>query len=154
MVENNEVPFPQADDFEKVIALLNVEDEGKFQDKKALGILLGEITDRQVQYYLSACQYLGLITADKHFTDLGDRIRSLGETQKMVELAILIVSKDIFGTVYFSEKSLGQKYTREEIIEIMHDHDLGFEKDEMFKRRAQTVLKWVQWINDNFDQNN
>ena len=152
MVERTEFPFPQADDFDKVVTILNVEDENKLNDKKSLGVLLGDVTERQVQYYISACQYLGLVSADKKYTDLGDKIRSLGEDQQFVQLARLVISKDIFGTVYFSEKSLGCKYSREDIIEIMHDHNLGFESDEMFKRRAQTVLKWVEWINDKFDQ--
>ena len=152
MEERSEFPFPQADDFDKVVAILNVDDERKLLDKKVIGFLLGEISERQVQYYISACQYLGLVSAEKTFTDLGDEVRSLGENQQFVELARLVVSKDIFGTVYFSEKGLGCKYTREDIIEIMHDHNLGFESDEMYKRRAQTVLKWIEWINDKFDR--
>ena len=116
-------------------------------------MILGGVTERQVQYYLSACQYLGLVSADKAFTDLGDRIRSLGENQQFVELARIIVSNEIFGTIYFSEKSLGSKYSKEDIVEIMHDHALGFESDNMYERRAQTVLKWIEWINSKFDAN-
>jgi hypothetical protein len=152
MGENNEFPFPQADNFDKIVSIVNIQDIDKLKDKRALGAALGDITERQVQYYISACQYLGLIDADKNFTDKGDYIRSLGESKQFVEFAKLIVSQDVFGDVYFSEKNLGCKFTREEVIEIMHDRKLGFESEEMYKRRAQTVVKWVEWVNQKFDQ--
>ena len=147
MAENNPIPFPQADDLRKVIVLLNVNDDDKFQDKKALSTLLGDISDRQVQYYISACQYLGLISADKRFTDLGD----MEEAQKNAELAVIIISKEIFGMVYFLQKSLGEKYQRDDVIALMREQNLGLNNDEVINRRAQTVMKWVEWINDNFD---
>lgn len=150
MEAKNEFPFPQADDFEKVIQLLNLKDEEKLRDKDFICELLGDITDRQAQYYLSACQYLGFVSFDKKYTDYGERIRSLGESQQYIECAIAIVSKEVFGTAYFTGKMLGEPCSREDIIEIMHDHNVGFEKDEMYKRRAQTVVKWIEWINQRF----
>ena len=148
MEHKNEFPFPQADDFVKIIQLINLQDEEKLKDKDFLCEYLGDITDRQVQYYLSACQYLGFVSADKKYTDYGERVRSLGESQQFIEFAIAIVSKDVFGTAYFSGKMLGEPCSREDIVEYMHDHDVGFEKEEMYKRRAQTVVKWVEWVNE------
>lgn len=151
MGERTEFPFPQANDFDKVIAILNVKDEEKLNDKTAIGFLLGDISERQVQYYVSACQYLGLVTSDKKFTDLGDTIRSLGESEQIIRLAMIVVSKDVFGKTYFAEKLFGYKYKVDDIVEIMRDYNLGFESDIIYKRRAQTVLSWVEWLNEKFD---
>lgn len=148
MDEKRNFPFPQADDFDKVVAIVNIDDEAKLSDKNAIARLLGDITERQVQYYLSACQYLGLITADKKFSDLGDSIRAKGESQQFVDLARLIVSDEIFGTVYFSQLMLGCTYSREEIIEVMHDHKMSFDSEDIYKRRAHTVERWVAWIDE------
>lgn len=53
-MERNDIPFPQADDFEKVISLINIPDESKLSDKKYISFVLENVTDRQVMYYLSA----------------------------------------------------------------------------------------------------
>lgn len=150
MENSNEFPFPQADDFEKIVQLLNLKDEEKLRDKEFLCELLGDISGRQAQYYISACQYLGFVSSEKKYTDYGEKIRSLGESQQYIEFAIAIVSKPVFGTAYFTGKMLGEPCSREDIIEIMHDHNVGFEKPEMYKRRAQTVVKWIEWINQKF----
>ena len=146
----NEFPFPQADDIDKILKVISVSDEKNLTNKAAMAIWLGDITDRQVQYYISACQYLGFITKDKTFTELGNGIRSLTESQQCIELARVIVSHEVFGTVYFQEKLLGAKFSREEIVELMkHYIELG--TPEMFWRRSQTVIKWVEWINNTFN---
>ena len=152
MEKNNEYPFPQADNFDRIVSIVNIQDIETLKDKHALSVILGEITERQVQYYISACQFLGILDSDKNFTEKGDYIRSLGESEQFVEFAKLIVSKDIFGDVYFSQTMLGSYFSREDVIEIMHSRNLGFESDEMYKRRAQTVVKWVEWVTQRFDQ--
>lgn len=151
MESKSNFPFPQADDFNKVISIINIDEESKLPDKPYISRMLGDVSDRQVQYYLSACQYLGIITVDKKFTELGNRIRSFGRTQQFVQLARIIASDEIFGTVYFSEKIFGYKLSREDVIDVMRSCDLGIENEESFKRRAQTVIKWIEWINDNFN---
>lgn len=149
-MDANKFPFPQADDFNKIVRIVNIEDEFKLEEKGVLKIILGDISDRQVQYYISACQYLGLIDKNKHFTDLAKKIRILGESDRLVEFAKIIVSCDIFGTVYFQEKLLETKLSHEEVIELMHKY-VHFESSEMFKRRSQTIIKWIEWINKNFN---
>lgn len=149
MENKNEFPFPQADDFEKIVQLMNLKDEERLKDKEFLCDLLGGITERQVQYYLSACQYLGFVTSDKKYTERGEAIRALGESQQYIEYAIAIVSKEVFGTVYFTGKMLGSPCSREDVIDYMRDHKVGIDTEEMYKRRAQTVVKWVEWINNN-----
>ena len=149
MEKENNFPFPQADDFEKVVTLLNIKEESSLKDKTSVSMLLDDIDNRQVQYYLSALMYLDLVQSNKVFTLKGQYIRSLGFSRQIVELARIIVSKDVFGTVYFTEKSLKVKMDRNDVIEIMKEF-IQFSSDAMYIRRSQTVIKWIEWVNKNF----
>jgi len=149
MEKENNFPFPQADDFEKVVSLLNIKEESSLKNKTSVSMLLGDIDSRQVQYYLSALMYLDIVQANKSFTSKGQYIRSLGFSRQIVELARIIVSKDVFGTVYFTEKSLKVKMDRNDVIEVMKEF-VHFSSDAMYKRRSQTVIKWIEWVNKNF----
>ena len=150
MEKENNFPFPQADDFEKVVTLLNIKEESSLKNKTSVSMLLGDIDNRQVQYYLSALMYLDLVESNKSFTSKGQHIRSLGFSKQIVELARIIVSKDVFGTVYFTEKSLKVKMDRNDVIEVMKEF-VYFSSDTMYIRRSQTVIKWIEWVNRNFE---
>lgn len=149
MEKENSFPFPQADDFEKVIAILNIKDESSLKNKSSVSLLIGDVESRQVQYYLSALMYLDLLQSDKCLTAKGKHIRSLGFSRQIVELARVIVSKDVFGTVYFTEKLLDVKMNRNDVIEVMKGY-VEFTSDAMYIRRSQTVIKWIEWVNQNF----
>ncbi|MBP5427169.1 MAG: hypothetical protein J6Y29_04695, partial [Clostridiales bacterium] len=131
------------------ISLLNVEDDKILQDKKRISVLFNGIADRQVQYYLSACMYLGIINSEKEFTSNGKILRHLSRTEQEIELAKLILSHEIFAHIYFLEKRLGAKLDRNDVIEILKTQ-VKFDSEEMYKRRSQTVIKWIEWINNNF----
>lgn len=152
MDEIKNVPFPQADDFEKVISLLNIPDESKLDDKKYLSFVLENISERQVTYYLSACMYLNLVTKDKTFSPLGKSIRELSQTRQRIELIRLLISDKVFGTVFITEKVYGVKLEKEEIIEIIKSEFPSY-SDELYDRRYQTVKKWLNWIDSNFYKN-
>lgn len=141
---NKEKPFPQANDFEKVKKVLNA-DEIKLKDYGAMSILLGDITERQVDYYISACEYLGLID-NKTFTESAVRIRNLIGIYQDVELSKIIVSDEVFGTVYFMQKMVGSELELEEVVDIMKDN-VSLSSEAMYLRRASTVLSWIKWIN-------
>lgn len=142
------VPFPQANDFGKIIAIVNVDDDTKLKDYSGMGVYLGDISSRQVDYYISACVYLNIINKDKEFTEIGQRLRNLYGIEQKAELARVIVSDEIFGSVYFRQKMLGVKLEREDIIEIMKQY-VVFDSEPMYARRASTVISWIKWILNN-----
>lgn len=148
---NKSIPFPQANDFEKVVRILNVEQEDKLNDKHYMSIQLDMITDRQVQYYVSACAYLGLINGKKEFTEIAHELRTMNSSEQLVELARLIVSDKIFGTVYFTQKMYHVKLSIDDIVEIMKENKVLFDSEAMYTRRAQTVSSWIAWIDNEFD---
>ena len=69
-------------------------------------------------------------------------------TEKIVEMARRIISDPIFGYVFFMQRMIGVPLEREDIIELMKQNTVLTE--ELYKRRAQTVVKWVDWIDANF----
>ena len=69
-------------------------------------------------------------------------------SEKIVEIARRIISDSIFGYVFFMQRLLGIKLERESIIDLMKKHTVLTEQ--LYIRRAQTVVKWVEWIDSNF----
>ena len=141
------MPFPQADNFSKIAEIINIKEETLLTDKLYMRKILGDISDRQVSYYLSACEYLELITEDKNFTELALEIRRKNIVEQNIEYCKLIVSKPIFGEVYFTEKVLNTKLSRNDIIDIMKEKGIDFGSEEVYKRRSTTVKCWIEWIN-------
>ena len=146
-MNDKKIPFPQADDFEKIIEILNVEDEEKLNNKMYLSKLLGNIHERQVAYYMSAAMYIGVVDTDKKFTEYAKSLRKMSGPVQIAELALRVVSNPIFGRVFFLEKILDTELDLDDIIEIMKENNIYFESEAMYKRRAQTVLGWIKWIN-------
>lgn len=140
-----EAPFPQANNFEKVLMVINIDDPEKLKDYHYMTIYLDDISDRQVDYYISACIYLGLISRNKEFTDLGNKIRNKIGIEQEAEISRVIVSNEVFGDIYFQQKFLGTELERDDIIDIMKEK-LEFNSKAMFERRASTIISWLRWI--------
>lgn len=142
------IPFPQADDFSKILKIININNPLDIKNNGIMKIILGGISDRQVQYYVTAVIFLGILDPHKNLTNLGSEIRALNEYNQKILICRLIVSNPIFGEVYFSEKILGCTLNREDIVCIMKKY-LTYTSEEVYIRRAQTVIKWIEWINSN-----
>lgn len=85
-MEDGKATFPQANHFEKIIRIMSVDSPSEIKDKEHMCEILGHISGRQVQYYLSACEYLGLTTANREFTKDGEEIRRLPYAKKLFNL--------------------------------------------------------------------
>ncbi len=147
-----DVPFPQANDFEKIVRIMEVGNEENLSDISFMSAYLDGITDRQVSYYLSAAMYLGLVDKAKHYTELGCSIRNQNSYSRIVEYIRLLFTDPIIGKTYISQKVLGVTYGVEDIEDVIKDYypDYG---EPIYKRRAQTVLSWIKWIDKYFGQN-
>lgn len=142
------IPFPQADDFSKILKIININNPLDIKNNSTMRIILGGISDRQIQYYVTAVIFLGILDSHKNFTNLGSEIRTLNAYNQKILICRLIVSNPVFGEVYFSEKILGCTLNREDIVCIMKKY-LTYTSEEVYIRRAQTVMKWIEWINLN-----
>jgi len=147
---NNNFPFPQADDMNKIVILLNLDDENLLSDSAFLGRFLGDISERQVSYYTSAMKYLGLITVERKYTPHAIYMRELSTFNQNIELAKLLLRDPVLAKVYLMEKAIETKLDRDDVVEVMREYvELGSEN--MYQRRSQTVMSWISWLNINFN---
>lgn len=146
--KNKKIPFPQANDFKKIYDLICLEDESKLSDKKYLKDYLNLGTERQISYYLSACEFLGVITHKRKYTDLGKSIRKTNVDLRILTICKTIISLPVFGEVFFMNYLYNEKFSQEEIAQLISVL-YGINNYEVCKRRASTVNKWIEWIEDN-----
>jgi len=141
--KTKKIPFPQANDLEKVIVIVRT-DESMLKDNGYLMNLLG-ITQRQINYYLSACSFLGILDSKRHFTDYGRSLSNKGNDGLIIALSEKIISKPVFCEVFFNKLFNGEYLSIEEISQMI---TINYELDnvEVADRRASTVKKWVSWI--------
>ena len=144
----SKVPFPQANDVNKLIAIIRVEQDQLFDNQYLIELL--KVTQRQVNYYLSACSFLGILDRKRHFAELGLSLKSKGQEGLIVALSQIIVSKPVFGEVFFNKLFNGCFLTNEEISELI-TFNYGVDSIEVADRRASTVKKWIDWIFDHIE---
>lgn len=159
--EPNNVPFPQADSFERIINLCEViyNREEEVYTKEVLHYNLSftkkpDFTTRQVDYYTNAAIYLGLIKKYEDegqtafsLTDIGLKIlstKSINERQLL--LIETIISHQAFARVLRLYMEKGSCPSIEDVIVIMKDSKLGLGTEGVFFRRGKTVKSWIEWI--------
>lgn len=145
------IPFPQADNFDRIVKILDVNDEKNLSDFEFMCAFLDGITDRQVSYYLSAAMYLGILDREKHYTAIGIEIKKMDHYSRISELIRLLISDKIIGKIYVSQKVLGLTYNKDDIAEIIKQ---GYPEysEPIYKRRAQTVQSWLDWIDSQMNK--
>lgn len=144
-----DIPFPQADSMFRVfdalelIYLKNGINNGVIGEEMSL-------TGRQGHYYGQACQYLGLVAKGNGYqiTQIGKEILIRNQGTKNQLMIKQMAKHKIFN--YFMKEYLEQSRppTISEIIEFMkNDPELSkrMPGDTTKKRRAQTVLSWINW---------
>ncbi len=149
--EEPEVPFPQADKFDRIVDLLHLlNSKRKLED-----IFISEnynFVSRQAHYYKNAAEYLGLChqkDGQLELTKTAKTIMDFPYKKKYFALAECILSHRVFNEalkLYF--KKLGP-VSNAEVVSIMKVHPIFKVKSEAtYKRRAQTVISWIEWILD------
>ncbi|MDR1525259.1 MAG: transcriptional regulator [Tannerella sp.] len=148
-----EIPFPQADSFERVINLCELLMQKGFMSKE-------EITQnydfdyRQANYYSSAGKYLGLIDSKQKegqaicfLTEKGKRIFTLPFYDRQIEFIKIILSHTAFKETLKNYFRNGEMPGKNEIAEIMKRSNLyRINSDSTYFRRASTITGWINWI--------
>lgn len=152
VAESNDIPFPQADKFERVVDLLSLLVEKE--------LTKDEITEnyqfnvRQTNYYTDAGRYLGLISKYKnpiskeityYLTDEGKLIFQKRHKSKYFELINKILEHQVFYTVFELTASKGEIPGENEVCQVMLKHGLKINSTTI-SRRSTTVRKWLKWI--------
>ena len=88
--KNKIIPFPQANDFDKIIKIIDIEKEEDLKNKDYMLEYLDLGTERQISYYISACEFLGVIYKHK-FTEFGIEIRNAClETLSLIHIFLML----------------------------------------------------------------
>lgn len=154
-IKEPEIPFPQADSFERVINLCELLKQKEFITKE-------EITQnydfdaRQTDYYSNAGKYLGLIEVGKdplsgqvgcYLTEKGKQVFNVNLIDRQKEFVKLIVSHSAFKQtlkLYFENSEMPSKETIVEIMKQSKLHNIGSETT--YFRRASTITGWINWV--------
>ena len=154
MVQEPEVPFPQADSFKRVLNLCELLGEGdKTRDEIATEYAFDP---RQSSYYTDAGRYLGLIDKRREgfvvyyfLSDEGKRLLRLKYKDRQLKLAELILSHRAFYETFRKTLEYSELPHREEIVAIMRESSLyNVNEESTYKRRASTIIGWINWILD------
>jgi hypothetical protein len=151
-----DVPFPQADKFERVVDLLGLLYERDLTREEITANY--EFDVRQTSYYTDAGKYLGLI--DKYndkatreityfLTDTGKNILKQKYDRKYLALIERILEHEIFNYVFEVSLDEGIVPKISQIKEMMYEKKMGDKYgDAVINRRAQTIRSWINWIFD------
>lgn len=137
------VPFPQANDFSKILRIIKIENEIFLRDNSYLAKKL-DVSQRQINYYLAACSFLEIIS-NREFTNYGIELRNKGYDQLITCVSTKIISLPVFGDVFFTRFYYNTILSNEEIAELLIIN-YGIDNYNVAKRRASTVRNWINWI--------
>ncbi len=160
-IREPEIPFPQADSFDRVINLCELLSQKGFITKE-------EITQnydfdaRQTDYYSNAGRYLGLVEIGKD-SENGQIGCSLSRNGKLVfnlnlidrqkEFVKLIVSHSAFKQTLTLYLDNGEMPDKEDVVEVMKKSKLyNVGSDKTYFRRASTITGWTNWIMNQIEE--
>jgi hypothetical protein len=151
-LEPRDVPYPQADDLDKVVDTVKLIGSG-VNDKAQISDFF-DFTERQSDYYANAGCYLDLVQREGHhfaLTQLGKEFVQLETLAKRTEMLITqLLTRPTFRTALnlLVENNLAlERIDKKDIEKIIqsHTHLARVTQD----RRASTVRSWLKWILDN-----
>ncbi len=149
------IPFPQANDFEKVVDLLGFLNDSELEQEEIT--LNFSFDQRQAHYYTRAAKYLNLVEKKNNkyqLTKLGNKIINSDFKDKYLSIISKILEHEVFNITlkkYFNDNN---NISKNDVIKIMKKSQIynsktkNFEKlsESTIERRSQTVLKWIEWI--------
>ncbi|WP_374707784.1 hypothetical protein [Flavobacterium sp. J372] len=159
IVQEPDIPFPQANSFERVINLCEIlYQKGELTRDDLLSnydfTKKEKLDKRQINYYTDAARYLGLVDKklqDKQVTYFlskeGLALFNLNIIDRQLKFVELILSHAIFKRTLQLYLDNSQAPLRKEIVPIMIELQLyNIGEHSTFFRRASTILAWTNWI--------
>lgn len=148
-----DLPFPQADDFKRVINLCELLSHQEYLTRDAVTENYA-FDVRQTNYYTDAARYLGLLErteADReiryNLTIDGQNILKRRYRERQLEFAKCILSHPVFLKTMQRSLEIGGLPAKSEIVELMNESSLyKIDSDTTYHRRASTVRGWINWI--------
>ncbi len=147
-----QIPFPQADSFERVINICELLNDQNLSRN--------DVTERyafdarQTNYYTDAARYLGLIEKDKEngvplykLTEKGHTILKMGYKQRQLAFCGCVLSHGAFADTLISYFETGVMPHKNDIVQIMKRSNLyNVNSNSTYERRSSTIKGWINWI--------
>jgi len=151
-MKETDIPFIQADSFERVISLMeNLYNSPKTEKEIAEEVM--QFEPRQANYYYNAGRYLGLFTKIKeqgqssklvHLTPLGKKIHKMKYKERNLMLVELILQHEIFTICFDYIINNGDLPSKNFIKSKMKS--LNVCSNKLLSRRSSSVVGWLKWI--------
>lgn len=149
--EPSHIPSPQANNFKRIINLCEE------LNKKSLtqeGIYINyDFVPRQADYYVNAGRYLGLIDKNQvgrqaiySISKLGKMILEKDYKERQLSFVKLILSHRAFNKTFRLYLENGKMPSIIKIMSIMKQSNMRITSKETFKRRAESLESWINWI--------
>lgn len=150
--ENKAIPFPQADDFSRIVNLCELIFENGPKSKEEISEGYGFVA-RQADYYSNAAIYLGLLEKDESkaktfkLSKEGESIFRQNLYQRQIDIIKLIISHKPFSDCLSEYLRTGNMPDKDKVVSYMQaTENINVESPNTFLRRAQSVTAWVNWI--------
>ena len=149
-----EIPFIQANSFERVISLLEILQNNNETTESIAEIMQFDL--RQSDYYFNAGKYLGLFEKidkidelDKaiveiKLTTLGKKVVNMKYKERQLKLVELILEHKIFNEFFFEIYTTGKFPDKEYVKDKMRKYNVCNEGQ--IDRRSSSVIAWLKWI--------
>lgn len=151
-VSEPEIPFPQADSFERIINLCELLQKQELNRNDVTEKYAFDV--RQTNYYVDAARYLGLVDKKSvsrvpvyKLTTLGLKILMLPYKKRQFEFCKCVLSHSVFKKILNMYLQSGKMPTSSEIVNVMKSSGLyDINGESTFIRRASTIKSWINWI--------
>ena len=154
--DDDEIPFPQADSFLRIIDLLGRLYNVNESISKDEITLIYAFNERQTNYYVTAAIYLRLVTREQKIrqevtyslSKHGYFVMSQHPQKRNIELIKCILQHQIFHDCLREWLKKEESLSKKEIMNIMSrgSKKIASGSDETRRRRASTVRGWIEWI--------
>ncbi len=144
-----DIPFIQANSFERVISLLENMYDNPMTSQQIADLMDFEL--RQSDYYYNAGKYLGLFeknSEDKQvqvsITELGRKVFKLNYKDRQLKFVELMLEHEIFADAFDMVIKTGEIPDKKYIANKMRE--LNVCNEGQILRRASSVQGWLKWI--------
>lgn len=144
--EDQNIPFPQADSFYRVLDFINNLNDSKMKINEIAELY--EFDERQGSYYSAAARYLGFVDnvhGEYRLTDVGKQLMKMDHKTKNLNIVKSIISHRPFYLALEQYLSQGNVSNRD-IAQLILKESPKVKSFETAKRRAQSVSSWIRWI--------
>lgn len=150
--EPTDVPFPQANSFNKVIGVMESiwDSENGYVTNEDLTIE-NDFVLRQANYYSSAAIYLGFVVRggsnEYYLSELGKSFFSKNRRGKNLMIAQAILQYRPFREAFSKSIEMAQQLTGRETALVLEESGLDYNINKTTKkRRASTVASWISYL--------